>query len=75
MKNEYIERIIEIRKEQGYSQKEIAELLNTTQQQYAKYEKGIQEIPTRRIIELAKIFNVTSDYILGVTNEKRPLKK
>lgn len=75
MKNEYIERIIEIRKEQGYSQKEIAELLNTTQQQYAKYEKGIQEIPTRRIIELAKIFNVTSDYILGLTNEKRPLKK
>lgn len=74
MKNEYIERIIEIRKEQGYSQKEIAELLNTTQQQYAKYEKGIQEIPTRRIIELAKIFNVTSDYILGLSNNKRPLK-
>ena len=75
MKNEYIKRIIEIRKEQGYSQKEIAEKLNTTQQQYAKYENEIQEIPTRRIIELAKIFNITSDYILGLTDKKRPLKK
>ena len=74
MKNEYIQRIIEIRKEQGYSQKEIAEMLNTTQQQYAKYENGIQEIPTRRIIELAKLFNITTDYLLGLSNNKRPLK-
>lgn len=74
MKNEYIQRIIEIRKEQGYSQKDIAEMLNTTQQQYAKYENGIQEIPTRRIIELAKLFNITTDYLLGLSNNKRPLK-
>ena len=51
------------------SQLEIAELLYTTQQQISKYENDIQEIPCRHIITLARYYNVSTDYILGVKDE------
>ena len=49
------------------SQLEIAELLCTTQQQISKYENDIQEIPCRHIITLARYYNVSADYLLGLT--------
>ena len=53
------------------SQCRIAELLNTTQQQISKYENNIQEIPCRHIITLAKYFNISADYLLCLTDDKR----
>ncbi len=50
------------------NQQQIAELLNTTQQQISKYENNIQEIPCRHIITLAKYFGVSTDYLLGLTD-------
>ena len=55
-----------IRKKAKETQSKIAEILNTTQQQYSKYEKGIQEIPVRHIITLAKHYNITTDELLGI---------
>lgn len=52
------------------SQLEIAELLYTTQQQISKYENDIQEIPCRHIITLARYYNVSTDYLLGLTDKK-----
>jgi len=52
------------------SQLEIAELLYTTQQQISKYENDIQEIPCRHIITLARHYNVSTDYLLGLTDNK-----
>ncbi len=52
------------------SQLEIAELLYTTQQQISKYENDIQEIPCRHIITLARYYNVSADYLLGLTDNK-----
>lgn len=52
------------------TQLEIAELLLTTQQQISKYENDIQEIPCRHIISLAKYLNVSTDYLLGLTDSK-----
>ena len=52
------------------SQQQIADLLNTTQQQISKYENNIQEIPCRHIITLAQYFDVSTDYLLGLTNDK-----
>lgn len=52
------------------NQQQIADLLNTTQQQISKYENNIQEIPCRHIITLAKYFNVSTDYLLGLTDIK-----
>jgi len=52
------------------SQLEIAELLYTTQQQISKYENDIQEIPCRHIITLARYYGVSTDYLLGLTDNK-----
>ena len=54
-----------LRENHEKSQEEIAALLNTTQQQYSKYEKGIQEIPVHHLITLADYYKVSVDYLLG----------
>lgn len=58
--------IAKIRKAKGYSQAQIAEKLQTTQQQYSKYETGFQEIPVRHIITLCKIYEISADKLLGI---------
>ena len=57
-------RLKEVRKGKA-NQKQIADLLNTTQQQISKYEQNIQEIPCRHIITLARFFDVSTDYLLS----------
>lgn len=58
--------IRKIRTERRYSQEDIAEVLNTTQQQYSKYENGAHEIPVRHVITLCKFYNISSDWLLGL---------
>ena len=52
---------------------ELAEYLGTTTQYYGLYEKGANEISFERAILLAKYYNVSLDYIAGLTNNKRGL--
>ena len=65
-----------VRKQKVYSQSQIAEILNTTQQQIWKYEhenpKYNQEIPVRHIVTLAKFYDVSADYLLGLTDVSKP---
>ncbi len=70
----YVERIYELREDNDLKQKEIANLLKTTQQVYSRYEKGENEIPVRHIITLARFYNVSCDYILGETDVKERYK-
>lgn len=65
-------RLKDLREDNDKSQAEIGALLKTTQQQYYKYEKGIQELPTRHLKTLAEYYNTSADYILGITNEQKP---
>jgi transcriptional regulator with XRE-family HTH domain len=58
-------RLRDLREDADKKQGEIAALLNTTQQQYSKYEKGIQEIPVHHLITLADFYRVSVDYLLG----------
>lgn len=65
-------RIKELREDNDYTQGEIAKLLNTTQQFYYKYEKGIIPLTLERAEKLAILYNTSVDYIIGLTNEKKP---
>lgn len=72
---EYTQRLITARKKSGLSQTQTAETLMITQQQYSRYEKGINELPLRYLIELCKLFDVSSDWILGLSEtDKTPTK-
>lgn len=63
---EYPEIIRELREDNDLKQSDVAKILDTTQQVYSRYEKGINEIPVRHIITLCKFYNVSADYILGL---------
>lgn len=69
------QRIRDLREDRDLTQSEIAKKLGITQQQYQLYESGDREIKFHQIIELALFYNVTIDYIAGLTNSKRPLHK
>ena len=61
-----IQNLRKIRTEKGYSQMDIAEILNTTQQQYSKYENGQNEIPVHHVITLCKFYHISADWLLGL---------
>ncbi len=65
----YYPRLKDLREDADYTQKQIAELLFITQQQYSLYEKGYRDIPTTALITLAKIYNTSVDYILGLSDK------
>lgn len=60
----YYPRLRDLREDHDLTQADVAKLLETTQQQYFKYEKGIQEIPVHHLIKLARVYGVSIDYIL-----------
>ncbi len=64
-------RIRELREDNDLTQKQLAKKLNCSQQVYSNYELGQRDIPTDILIRLSKIYNVSTDYILGLTNIKK----
>lgn len=71
----YTERLQWIRDCKNITQKEMAEILNIKQQQYARYEKGINVMPITYLPKICRYLNVSADYIIGLINEMKPLKK
>lgn len=67
-------RIRDLREDHDLSQTEVANIIKTTQQQYSKIETGKADISGEKLKLLAAFYNVSVDYILGLTNEPRPLK-
>ena len=64
-------RLKDLREDNDLTQKDVAKLLLITQQQYSLYEKGYRDIPTSALITLAKLYNVSVDYILGVNDDPK----
>ena len=62
----YIDKIKEVRKQHKHSQKDMAELLQTTQQQYSKYENLQQELPIRHLITICNHFQISADWLLDL---------
>ena len=66
----YYPRIYDLREECAIPQKDVAEVLKISVQQYSLYERGNREIPLHHAIALAKFYNVSLDYIVGLSNNK-----
>ena len=73
------ELIRELREGHDLKQKEVARYLHVSQQTYSNYERGRRDIPVFVVVELAKYYKVSADYLLGVemdysrnTNLRRP---
>lgn len=64
----YYKRLKELREDHDKTQKEIADILETTYQYYSAYERGLRDIPFQRIIKLAQYYGVSIDYIAGLTD-------
>ncbi|MBO7693189.1 MAG: helix-turn-helix transcriptional regulator [Methanobrevibacter sp.] len=67
-------RLKDLREDEDKSQKEIAQIINTSCAYYGAYELGKRDIPFERVIELAKYYDVSLDYIAGRTNDKGGLR-
>ena len=68
-------RIRDLREDRDLSQTEVAKFLNMSQTGYSKYEVGTNDIPTKILIQLAKFYNTSIDYLLGITDEIKPYKR
>lgn len=62
-------RIRELREDHDLTQLDVAKKLNMSQTGYSKYEVGTHDIPTKILIALAKIYDVSTDYLLGLTDK------
>ena len=62
-------RIRDLREDNDLKQRELAEYLNCSQVCYSRYELGKRDIPTDVLIKLAKFYNTTTDYLLGLTDK------
>ena len=69
---EKYERIRNLREDSDLTQAEIGKLINVPQRTYAYYESGERMIPPQVLVALAKHYDVSVDYLLGLTDEKKP---
>ena len=67
----YFQRLKDLREDMDMNQTQVAQLLFTSQTVYSRYERGFQTIPVEHLIILADFYDVSTDYILGRTNNKR----
>ncbi len=64
-----------LRVDMGYTQKQIGEHLGISQNTYSQYEIGVLNYPVEVVIKLAELYGVSTDYLLGLTDEKKPYPK
>lgn len=71
---DYYERLKDVREDHDLTQEDIAGLLHTTRQQVSKWETGAQMMGVDKYIKLAKYYDVSTDYLLGLIDTPRKLK-
>lgn len=67
----YFPRLADLRLDNDLTQQNVADILTCKREVYRRYEKGIREIPVSYAITLAKYYNVSLDYLLGLSDKKR----
>jgi transcriptional regulator with XRE-family HTH domain len=68
-------RIRDLREDNDLTQKQIADFLMCDQSLYSKYERGERETPLLLVVKLANYYDVSVDYLIGLTDEKNPYPK
>ena len=68
-------RLKDIREDKDVKQIELAEMLHIKQNTLSQYENGLREMPYDMLIQIAIIFDTSTDCILGITDEKTPYKR
>lgn len=68
-------RIRNLREDSDQNQTQIARMLGMSQTGYSKYETGENDIPTQILIRLAQYYNTSTDYLLGLTDNRTPYPK
>ena len=61
-----------LREDADKTQTQVAKALGTSQTMYARYERGINELPIHHLITLSKFYGVTTDYLLGLSMKSKP---
>lgn len=71
----YLRRLRDLREDSDLKQADIAKILNITRQQYGLYEIGKRDLPVEFLKALSQFYNVSSDYILELTNNSEPINR
>ncbi len=66
------ERIRNLRIDRGFTQKQVAEFLHIKQNTYSQYEIGVLNYPLDVVIRLAQFYDVSVDYLVGLTDNEKP---
>lgn len=64
-------RVRDLREDRDLTQREVSRFLNCSQQVYSNYELGQRDIPTDILIKLSRFYNVSVDYILGISDDPK----
>lgn len=64
-----------LRIDRGFTQKQVGEYLGISQNTYSQYEIGVLNYPVDVVIKLAQLYSVSTDYLFGLTDEKKPYPK
>ena len=65
-------RIRDMREDRDLTQKQLADYLHIRQNTYSQYETGQRQLPLDELIALARYYKTSADYLLGLTDERRP---
>ncbi|SCJ72212.1 HTH-type transcriptional regulator immR [uncultured Flavonifractor sp.] len=71
----FSQRMRELRKQTGQPQKVLAELLDVSVNQISEMEKGTRMTTLEKLAVICQHYNVSADYLLGLTDERRPLRE
>ena len=67
----YYSRLKDLREDADLTQSQVSKKLHCTQQTYSNYETGARDLPTAVLIQLAQLYGVSADYILGLKDTKK----
>ena len=70
-----VNRIRDLREDSDLTQKQVADYLDCDQSLYSKYERGERVIPLDVVLRLALYYKTSMDYLMGLTDERKPYPK